>query len=125
MRFYRLFRPSIFWASFVPTFLLFLSPLLALQNPPAGGCFVYPSPATGAWAWAVYNMPGTGSAQVNVYNEAGDLVTQETALDGPGIQQTAIDLTHYRDGIYICRIVLTLDSGGAEALALFKFVVIK
>ena len=98
-------------------------PAFALQNPPDGGCFVYPSPAAGNSAWAVYTMPGGGTAQIGVYNEAGDLVAQQAVLNSGGLQQTFIDLTHYRAGIYLCRIQLFLDSGGIQTLKLFKFVV--
>jgi hypothetical protein len=118
-------RPPSSWPKALLIFLFTASPLFSLQNPAGGGCFVYPSPVSGNWAWAVYNMGGSGSAQISVYNEAGDLVTQETVPGGPGIQQTPIDLTHYRKGIYICRVVVTLDSGVSQALQFFKFVVIR
>jgi len=106
-------------------FFFSTNPLPALQNPPDGGCFVYPSPASGNWAWAVYNMREDGTAQIGVFNEAGDLVGQKTVLNNAGLQQTAIDLNHFRSGVYICRIVLSLDSGGTQTLKLFKFVVIR
>ncbi len=106
-------------------FFLSAGPLPALQNPTDGGCFVYPSPASGDWAWAVYNTPGSGTAQINVFNEAGDLVVQESVLNGAGLQQAAIDLNHLRNGLYICRIVLELDSGGTQSLKLFKFAVVR
>jgi hypothetical protein len=106
-------------------FLLISTSISALQSPPNGGCFVYPSPATGNLAWVVYNLPESGTAAIYIYDEAGDLITQEQASNYTGIQQTPIDLTHYMSGIYICRVVLTLDSGGTQALKLFKFIVSK
>lgn len=95
-----------------------------LPAPPDGGCFVYPSPAApGGTAWVVYDMPTGGTADIFVYNEAGDLVTQETAPTAAGTFQTSIDLTHYRRGVYICQVVLHLDSGATQALQLCKFIV--
>ncbi len=106
-------------------FLLIATSISALQSPPDGGCFVYPSPATGNLAWVVYNLPESGSAAIYIYDEAGDLITSEQAPNYTGIQQTPVDLTHYQNGIYICRVVLTLDSGATQALKLFKFIVSK
>lgn len=113
-------------AAFSSLFLLFLAlavPAFAVKDPPQGGCFVYPSPATGNSAWVVYNLPGSGTAQISVYNEAGDLVAQQRASNLAGDQQTFIDLTHYRAGLYLCRVVLFLDSGSIQSLKIFKFVV--
>jgi hypothetical protein len=114
-----------FWAKTLVVFFLFLSKTSALQTPADGQCFVYPSPSQGNSAWVVYNLPKSGTAIVYIYNEAGDLVTQTQQSDNVGIQQIYLDLTHYRSGIYICRVVLTLDSGAGSALPLFKFIVTK
>jgi len=105
--------------------ILFLSTTnaLALQSPAPGTCFVYPSPATGAVAWAAYNMPKNGTATVYIYNEAGDLSATVTDLQLAGLAQTFLDLTYYHRGIYLCRVVLTFDSGGTQTLSPFKFMV--
>ena len=111
----------------LPTLIFCLFPPAAaptLQAPPDGGCFVYPSPAApGGSAWVVYEMPESGTSEIFVYNEAGDLVTKEDGATGAGTFQTSIDLTRYRRGIYICRVVLHLDSGPIQALNLCKFIV--
>ncbi len=109
----------------ITALFLAVSPVPAVQTPPDGGCFVYPSPASGNLAWVVYNLSDSGTAAIYIYNEAGDLITQEQASNSSGLQQTPFDLTHYQSGVYICRVVLTLDSGGTQALKLFKFIVIK
>lgn len=105
--------------------LLTVSFASAVQNPPDGGCFIYPMPASGNTAWAVYIMPSSGTAQIGVFNEKGDLVSSIQAWNDVGLQKTAVDLTHYRRGIYICHVVLTLDSGLTLNLKLFKFMVIR
>ena|ERR1019366_9342637 len=110
-------------------FLFTLFPLpqaFSLYLPPDDSCFVYPSPASGDTAWVVYNMPSSGTALVLVYNESGDLAAQvqETKSAGPQ-QQTGLDLFYYRKGIYICRVVLTLDTGETKWLKTFKFMVTK
>jgi hypothetical protein len=99
------------------------SPSFCLQNPKEGSCFVYPSPAQGILAWAVYNMPSGGAVRILIYNEAGDLVAQVLDTKGPGVQQTPLDLFYYRNGVYICKIRLTFDAGGAQNLKNFKFLV--
>jgi hypothetical protein len=118
-------RRFFFFPFLMFVFLLTVSPAPAVQTPPDGGCFVYPSPASGNLAWVVYNLPESGTAAISIYNEAGDLITFEQASNSSGTQQTAFDLTHYQSGVYICRVVLTLDSGGVQALKIFKFIVIK
>lgn len=112
-----------FRSVFSVLFFLASAPLLAVAVPPDNGCFVYPSPASGDTAWAVYRLPGSGTAQISVYNKAGDLVEQVSAWNIPGVQQTPIDLTHFRKGIYLCRVVLALDTGGTQSLKIFKFLV--
>lgn len=104
-------------------FLFVSSPCPALQTPPAGGCFVYPSPATGGSVWAVYNMTQVGIAHVRVYNEAGDLVVSVDQSQSAGVQQTWIDLSHLRKGIYLCRLSLEYNEGGKQVLKAFKFIV--
>ncbi len=104
-------------------FFLIASNSLALQTPAPGTCFVYPSPATGAVAWAVYNMPQNGIATVYIYNEAGDLSEMVTDIQPAGLAQTFLDLTYYHRGIYMCRVVLSFDSGGTQTLTTFKFMV--
>jgi hypothetical protein len=96
---------------------------LAVQTPQPNSCFVYPSPASGDTAWAVYDMPDDGTALVLLYNEAGDLVSQVQEVKGPGIQQTGLDLFYFRKGIYLCRVILTLDTGEKIKLKIFKFLV--
>src|ERR1700722_1630529 len=86
--------PFIRFAGLVTFLFIFSGPAQALQNPPDGGCFVFPSPATGNTARVVYNLTQSGAAAIFIYNEAGDLVAQEQASNKPGIQQTALDLTH-------------------------------
>jgi hypothetical protein len=109
----------------ITVFLLFFSPATALQTPPVGGCFVYPTPARDDSAWAVFNLPEAGNADVFIYNEAGDLVERERIQNASGIQQAPLDLTHFRNGIYLCRVVLNLDSGTARTLKPFRFLVVK
>ena len=106
-------------------FLLVVSQSLAFQNPPDKGCFVYPSPARGNSAWVVFNIPESGIARVFVFNEAGDLMARQEELETAGNQQIQLDLTHYRRGFYICRVVLALDSGLSQSLKVFKFSVAK
>lgn len=114
-----------FWAKTFVVFFLLLSKASALQVPAEGQCFVYPSPSQGSSAWVVYNLPESGTATVYIFNEAGDLAAQTQQSNNAGVQQVYLDLTHYRPGVYICRVVLTLDSGGGSALPLFKFIVSK
>lgn len=103
-------------------FLLVSVPCPAYQTPAAGACYVYPSPATGDSAWAVYNMPQPGTVRVLVYNEAGDLVADVEDSQPAGVQQTPLDLSHFRKGLYLCRVLLEF-TGGTQALKAFKFVV--
>ena len=112
-------RPG-FW---LVLFTLASIPAGALQTPADGTCFVYPSPATGNQAWVVYNMPQSGVANIWIYNEAGDLAVAESQTEPAGLQQTSLDLTYYRKGIYFCRVVLNFDSGGTQTLSLFEFMV--
>jgi hypothetical protein len=118
-------RPLLAFGFFLFTFFS-ITQALPLSLPPDDSCFVYPSPASGNTAWVVYNMPSSGTALVLVYNESGDLVAQvqETKPAGPQ-QQTGLDLFYYRKGIYLCRVLLTLDNGGTQWLKVFKFMVIK
>jgi len=103
----------------------FVPQTFALQNPPDGRCFVYPSPTQGETAWVVFNQPSNGTANVYIFNEAGDLVAESHPLNTAGLQQVPLDLTHYRSGVYICRVELDLDSGRKSVLQLFKFIVSK
>ncbi len=107
--------------------LLFLSGLPsscpAVQTPAAGTCYVYPSPATGGSASVVYVLPQAGTVRVLVYNEAGDLVADVEDSQPAGLEQTALDLSHFRRGLYLCRVLLQFTGGGAQALKTFKFVV--
>ncbi len=105
--------------------LLPLSPSSAFKAPQTDSCFVYPSPAAGDTAWAVYIMPSDGTALVIVYNEAGDMVSQVQEIKSAGIQQTGLDLFYYRKGIYLCRITLSLNTGEKKRLKTFKFLVTK
>jgi len=116
-----LFRKFLSLLGILGFFLLVpASPVFPLDTPADNSCFVYPSPAaSGGTAWAVYNMPQTGSVLVLVYNEAGDLATQVSDFKGPGLQQTAINLLYFRNGVYICQVIL----GGTQALQPFKFLV--
>lgn len=100
-------------------------PSLAFKTPQGDSCYVYPSPASGDTAWAVYTMPSPGNALVIVYNESGDMVSQVQEIKSAGVQQTGLDLFYYRKGIYLCRIVLTLDTGSVKKLKTFKFLVTK
>jgi Secretion system C-terminal sorting domain len=118
-------KKLFFFAALFAVLLLIPASTPAAQTPAKGGCFIYPSPATGNFAWVVYNLPENGNASIYIYDEAGDLITQEQASNSAGIQQTPFDLTHYQRGIYICRVVLTLDSGVSQSLKLFKFIVSK
>ena len=107
--------------------LLFPIPsAFSFHVPPNDSCYVYPSPASGNTAWVVYNMPSSGTALILVYDESGDLAAQveETKFAGPQ-QQTGLNLSYYRKGIYICRVVLTLDTGETKWLKTFKFMVAK
>jgi hypothetical protein len=122
---HRSIKTFVYPLGFIGLLLLFFSPAWALQTPPDGGCFVYPSPAPGNSAWVVYNLPQSGTAEIDVYNEAGQLVAQEEASNGAGIQQTGLDLTHYARGVYLCQVILTFDSGGGQTLKLFRFLVVK
>jgi hypothetical protein len=121
------FHPKglFFFAVLSAILLLIPASTPAVQTPANGNCFVYPNPATGNLAWVVYTLPESGNASIYIYDEAGDLITQEQASNYAGIQQTPFDLTHYQSGIYICRVVLTLDSGVSQSLKLFKFIVSK
>jgi hypothetical protein len=107
------------YSAFVPF------PSLCQQTPAPGTCFVYPSPATSNNVTVVYNMPQGGTAQVLVYNEAGDLVVQVQESKPAGLQQTSLDLYYYRNGIYLCQVLLTFEGGGGQRLNLFKFMVVK
>jgi hypothetical protein len=95
----------------------------ALQNPSQGTCFVYPSPATGTTAWVVYTMPQGGTATLFIYTEAGDLAAEDEETLSVGPQQTALDLTYYHTGVYLCRVILRLDDGTTQRFPLFKFAV--
>lgn len=108
-----------------PFFIFLFAPLpaLSLQTPASGSCYVFPSPATGVSAWAVYEMPHAGTASVRIYNEAGDLVADVEDSPPAGVAQTPIDLSHFRDGLYLCRVLLHFSGGGAQVLETFKFVV--
>jgi hypothetical protein len=108
---------------FLAVFLFPASPSFCLQTPKDGSCYVYPSPAQGILAWAVYNMPASGTVRILIYNEAGDLVAQVLDTKSPGIQQTPLDLFYYRNGVYICKIRLTFGTGGTQNLKNFKFLV--
>ncbi len=99
---------------------------LSFHVPTNDSCYVYPSPASGDTAWVVYNMPSSGTAHILVYNESGDLAAQVEEIKPAGPQQqTGLNLFYYRKGIYICRVVLTLDTGETKWLKTFKFMVIK
>ena len=102
-----------------------VSPSLAVSLPQGNSCYVYPSPASGDIAWAVYNMPADGTALVVIYNESGDMVSQVEEIKYAGVQQTGLDLFYFRKGIYICRITLTLNGGEKRRLKTFKFMVTK
>ena len=104
-------------------FLFCALPADALQTPRDGTCFVYPTPATGNQAWVVFNMSQGGTANISIYNEAGDLAAGISEIESAGVQQVPLDLTYYRRGIYLCRVVLSFDAGGGQTLALFKFMV--
>jgi len=118
-------NPFPFCAAVFFSFLILVPRSFALQNPPEGGCFVYPSPAQGSTAWVVFNLPESGTANVYIYNEAGDLVAETQLWNNAGLQQVPLDLTHYRSGVYVCRVALNLDSGSNSVLQLFKFIVVK
>jgi hypothetical protein len=113
----------LLFLGFLAALWLPASSSFCLQSPKEGSCFVYPSPAQGVLAWAVYNMPSRGAVKILIYNEAGDLVAQVLDTKGPGVQQTPLDLFYYRNGVYICKIRLTFDSGGGQTLKTFKFLV--
>jgi hypothetical protein len=68
-------------------------------------------------------MPESGTATVYVYNEAGDLAEVTSEAQEAGVQQTFLDLTYYHRGIYMCRVVLSFDSGGTQTTSTFKFMV--
>jgi len=104
-------------------FLFTAFPAGAFQTPTDGTCFVYPSPASGNQAWVVFNMSQSGFANISIYNEAGDLAAGISEIESAGVQQVPLDLTYYRKGIYLCRVVLNFDSGGGQTLTLFKFMV--
>jgi hypothetical protein len=113
---------------FLPFSLIFLAlagTALPFQTPPSGSCFVYPSPATGGSAWVVYDMPQSGSVDVRVYNEAGDLVLDVTGQQPAGVQETGMNISYLRNGVYLCRVLLTPDGGLTQALKLFEFSVVR
>jgi hypothetical protein len=97
----------------------------ALQTPPAGTCYVYPSPATGASAWVVYTMPQNGTATIRVFTESGDLAAEDEETLPAGLQRTTLDLAYYHAGVYLCRVILSLDDGTTQKFPIFKFAVIR
>lgn len=117
------FRKTRFAA--IVMFLTALLPLYAAQTPREDSCFVYPSPASGASARVVYLVSDPGKAYVQVYNEAGDLVVEMQQLKPSGVQETVLDLTYYRKGLYICRVTLISDSMKVKKLRPFKFTVLR
>lgn len=121
----RPFPSKNIWFFLLSLGLMFPGRAIPLQTPANGTCFVYPSPATSNSAWVVYDMPQPGTAQILVYNEAGSLTSVVQVVNPAGVAQTALDLSQYRNGLYLCRVVLTLNSGGIQLVQPFKFVVNK
>ncbi len=106
-------------------FLILTSTSLSFQTPTAGSCFVYPSPATGSSVWVVYTMPQNGSVEVRIYNEAGDLVLESTDQQATGVQETGINISYLRNGVYLCQVLLTPEGGSTQALKIFEFSVVR
>jgi hypothetical protein len=96
-----------------------------IQILPDGVCIVYPSPVLGNRIWVAYNMPQSGTATLLIYNERGDLAAQAQEVYPKGFQQTLLDITPFWKGVYTCRVILTLDSGGTKVLKSSRFLVLR
>lgn len=101
----------------------FASPSIPYQAPQPGSCYVYPSPAITLWAWVVYNMTQDGSVEVRIYNEGGDLVLETGESKITGVQETPMNLFYLRNGVYLCRVIITPIGGATQTLKTFKFTV--
>ena len=101
--------------------------LLCALSPPLDPTVVtvFPSPATGSYVEVSYLMPSDGTAHVYIYNEAGDLVAEQSDPQLAGFPKSVLNLYYFRRGVYICRVVLDLDTGEVKKLKLFKFTVIR
>jgi hypothetical protein len=70
-------------------------------------------------------MPQNGSVEVRIYNEAGDLVLESGGQQAAGVQETGINISYLRDGVYLCQVLLTPEGGPIQTLKLFEFSVVR
>lgn len=130
------YAPTVFPFSFGgtmrhPTAALLRAFLWAVFFPAASSVFaqpsvkVFPNPCSGDSVQVEYSLPAPGVAKVLVYNEVGDLVASLREVLPAGPRKTPVNFHYFRRGLYICRVVLTLDDGRVLNSKPVKFTVIR
>ena len=87
------------------------------------GSYIFPSPANGPTASIVYTMAESGTAEIRVYNEVGNLVTQVEDSKPTGVQMSTIHTAWLAPGVYFYILNLNYNSGSSDKHKLKKFVV--
>jgi hypothetical protein len=95
-------------------------------NPPAAGeSFAFPSPARNGLITIVYDMVANGNAEVQVWNENGELVARHDEQKLAGPQETQLPIGDLASGAYVYRVAMAYDSGSVERLDVQRFTVRK
>lgn len=82
-------------------------------------------PATGDSLQIVYSMAKPGSAELDVFNERGDLAAKLRDSKVSGVQASRLDLIGFSAGVYFYRLFLRYDDGSSQALPPGKIVRIR
>jgi hypothetical protein len=109
-------RPLVFLAALLMLMFAY-SHLSALTPPGPGEAFIYPSPATGNFAFLAFSMAESGQARVLVYNEAGSLVLDQRHDFLPGVQQFILNNYLFANGAYVYRVYTAYGSGRSEKMS--------